>query len=854
MAVAVRAVGAIASGTGAITPGLPTGTVKGDLLVMVCESKSGQTVTCAGWTEAPNSPQEDTTDSTRLTILWRRAQGSDARTTNDPGDHIMGRIIGFSGVIGYGSPWNVTAGGTESTADTSGSIPGATTTVNGCMIIAACCDGTDTASNNTTGFSGWTNASLASITERIDNRRLDGDGGSIGAATGIMTTAGTYNATTVTFANSARKGLWSGALLPATAIENLKDNFDDNSLDTQKWVEWNTGDLGESSGTMTLLSTTAAAYKGGDSTGIFDLTGSYILAEFQHVLTGLTDAGTFMLLTLDASNTMAFYVYNGDLVAEKQIATAYTTIATTTYNSTTHKWLRIREASGTVYFDYSADGISWTNFTSAANPFAVTGLFVTIQIGTDSANAGTDTAVIDNFNYPKTQTSRTALGKARITNSTPRTVLGKSRIAKTVSQTIAGKSRVTKSVPQTLLGKAAILKTTTQTVLGKASITAGATTPQTIAGKARVTNSTPQTVAGKSRITASTPRTVTGKGRITKTTSQTATGKARIQKSVSQTITGKARMTVSTPRTVTGRGRVTASTPQTTIGKARVTAVSPQTVAGKARVTKVVSQTIQGTSRVTKSVPQTVTGKSRITKSASQTIPGKSRITATTPQTVLGKGAILKTTTRDIQGLGRIQKIVARTITGIARVTKSVGRTVQGLARVTASTARTALGRARITATTPSTITGKSRIQVVTAQTVAGKSRVTKPTAQTIAGKSRVTAPTTRTVQGKGAVLKTTPQTIPGKAKITVVSTYTVTGKARIQKIVARTILGIASVFAPGTTQDLTGQALIEKTQGQTISGRASIASNIIPPQPDVIMIGDELAFRIDAFNYLVLD
>ena len=222
MAIAVRNVGTIASGTGTISPGLPSGTAIGDLLVMICESKSGQAVTASGWTQAPNSPQEDTTDSTRLTVLYQRAiTASPATTTNDPGDHVIARIIGFSGVIGYGDPWDVTAGSTESTADTSGSIPGATTTRDGCMIVAACCDGIDTASNNTTGFSGWTNASLASITERIDNRRLDGDGGSIGAATGIKTTAGAYSATTVTFANTARKGLWSGALIPQTAGRNL---------------------------------------------------------------------------------------------------------------------------------------------------------------------------------------------------------------------------------------------------------------------------------------------------------------------------------------------------------------------------------------------------------------------------------------------------------------------------------------------------------------------------------------------------------------------------------------------------------------------------------------------------------
>lgn len=38
----------------------------------------------------------------------------------------------------------------------------------------------------------------------------------------------------------------------------------------------------------------------------------------------------------------------------------------TAWNATTHKFLRIREDSGTVYYDYSSDGSSWNNYTSVA--------------------------------------------------------------------------------------------------------------------------------------------------------------------------------------------------------------------------------------------------------------------------------------------------------------------------------------------------------------------------------------------------------------------------------------------------------------------------------------------------------
>lgn len=213
MAIAVRAVGAVASGTTAISPGLPTGTVAGDILVMFLETNN-EVITVAGWTAATNSPQLDATDATRLSVFWKRAVGGDATTTSDSGNHQVGRIIGFSGCVTSGDPWNITNGAAEALSDTSGSIPGATTTVANCMVVAACCTGTDVAS--TAFFSAWTNASLASITERIDNVVIAGLGGGIGVATGIKVAAGTYSATTVTYTTASRKGLWSGALAPDT--------------------------------------------------------------------------------------------------------------------------------------------------------------------------------------------------------------------------------------------------------------------------------------------------------------------------------------------------------------------------------------------------------------------------------------------------------------------------------------------------------------------------------------------------------------------------------------------------------------------------------------------------------------
>lgn len=218
MAIAVRAVGTVASGTGAISPGLPAGTVYADLLVMFLETANGAAISAAGWTQAPGSPQDEATDLTRLTVLWRWAEGtSPATTTSDSGNHQIGRIIGFSGCAPWDnvSPFSATAGSTSSTSSTSATVPGVTTSVANQLLIYAI--GITRDISSTAEFSGWTNAALTSVTEQIDNATTSGTGGGIGVATGFLASPGAAGNMTATLALAGRKNYWCGALVPSVA-------------------------------------------------------------------------------------------------------------------------------------------------------------------------------------------------------------------------------------------------------------------------------------------------------------------------------------------------------------------------------------------------------------------------------------------------------------------------------------------------------------------------------------------------------------------------------------------------------------------------------------------------------------
>jgi glucose/arabinose dehydrogenase/PKD repeat protein/chitodextrinase len=220
-----RASGTFTSGTGAITPPYPATTSAGDVCFLVVESEN-QAITLSsaqGFAEVPTfSPQSAGTaasnPASRLALFWRRAVGGDAApTVADSGDHTTGQIHCFRNVVSSGIPWDTGAGGNDSGAnDTSGTIPGGTTSSSNTLLILF----TSTSFNGTSTAqcSAWTNAGLANLTERADNTNTAGLGGGHCMATGEKASAGAYGATALTLANTSFKGAISLALKSGQSV------------------------------------------------------------------------------------------------------------------------------------------------------------------------------------------------------------------------------------------------------------------------------------------------------------------------------------------------------------------------------------------------------------------------------------------------------------------------------------------------------------------------------------------------------------------------------------------------------------------------------------------------------------
>jgi hypothetical protein len=182
---------------------------------------------------------------------------------------------------------------------------------------------------------------------------------------------------------------------------SISDSFNDGTA-ASIWSPF--GVVSESGGCLVLNSTAGTTnYAGYETPSIYDFTGSYVLSQLLNA--GNQALTSFQIkpceIKIDASNTLAFYINQNKLVVEKQVATVFTVIANTlTYAAATHKWFRLRESSGTTFADYSTDGVTWTNYTSLANPFAMTALSVEMSAGTFNSEASGTTGIIDNFNEP----------------------------------------------------------------------------------------------------------------------------------------------------------------------------------------------------------------------------------------------------------------------------------------------------------------------------------------------------------------------------------------------------------------------------------------------------------------------
>jgi hypothetical protein len=182
------------------------------------------------------------------------------------------------------------------------------------------------------------------------------------------------------------------------------------TIDTGKWNNWGgSPNVVAVDGKLRLTGSTGAiAYYGIETLSAYDLTGKGITTQVITLPTINAADTSFSTIILEAKITennryyWDSYVEGGvvKINAYKVIAGTYNFLGGFTYNSTLHKYFRIREEFGYIFYGYSANGSTWNElYFIATTGVAVTSLKYGQSVGNWATTIGGPyVAEFDNIN------------------------------------------------------------------------------------------------------------------------------------------------------------------------------------------------------------------------------------------------------------------------------------------------------------------------------------------------------------------------------------------------------------------------------------------------------------------------
>ncbi len=204
-------------------------------------------------------------------------------------------------------------------------------------------------------------------------------------------------------------------------IGTLVDDFDDNSIDTARWPA-NYGGVAETGGQF-VIDCDTGQWSGLRSGAAYTLAGSQMSVRaypaaantasvaYLSVLVTTTTPGTDAGFNIDtASNGIAFL----DRVGFSDGGAVFDT-----YSPTDHAWLRLREDAGTLYWETSPDGQTWTVRRTGTTPGWASDGDLALVCESHRDVGADNTSAIDNVNViPATVTPATVAAAASIPGPT----------------------------------------------------------------------------------------------------------------------------------------------------------------------------------------------------------------------------------------------------------------------------------------------------------------------------------------------------------------------------------------------------------------------------------------------------
>lgn len=218
MAAAFKAKGTFQSGTGNVTPGLPSGLAAGDLMLLFVHSANQAASAPSGWDPIPAVSGDHwrgtagAAGGVRVDIFYRWWQSGDsAPTVADTGDITAAIICSYSGVDPTTPFDGASPIGFNAAASTTLTLTGITTETANALVVHGTALDRDAASTTTVGSP--SNGNLAGLAERHDQTVSTGQGGGLVIHDGWKASAGASGNTTATQTSNA----WAGITLALRA-------------------------------------------------------------------------------------------------------------------------------------------------------------------------------------------------------------------------------------------------------------------------------------------------------------------------------------------------------------------------------------------------------------------------------------------------------------------------------------------------------------------------------------------------------------------------------------------------------------------------------------------------------------
>lgn len=276
----------------------------------------------------------------------------------------------------------------------------------------------------TLGLAGLTVGVLAChLVGGLDGLEYSDRGTGGGAASGVTTSgtgtaagaggrggtagAGGETTTTSTSGGGGQAGQAGAGGSPSTVCfpSGLSDGFDGTSINPTLWsVSADVGVTVGAGGGVAYFeppSNSATGLSGRvQSQQTYDFTGCGVWVELVSILNSGVTGYAILEMRVDEAN-------EGEIIANTDGNITFTleTASVTApgdvaipYDSTAHRWLRLREAGGTFFEETSPDGLVWTVQYSYDTPAWITGAYVRFGIRTDATTASPGRAEFDNLN------------------------------------------------------------------------------------------------------------------------------------------------------------------------------------------------------------------------------------------------------------------------------------------------------------------------------------------------------------------------------------------------------------------------------------------------------------------------